>query len=160
MRTMLLSFKPKWFEKIKSGEKIYEYRRTFTDEEVMAYMYVSTPVKKIVGKIHLGKRIDLRDWRKEYQADADVVSRIDEYLERRQYAMPVLSFQMTKEIDLEELRAFDSHFVCPQMYYYLDNYPELFQFIENKATNVGSLQVNCFENVDKEDICRQKYKED
>ena len=69
MRTMLLSFKPKWFEKIKSGEKIYEYRRTFTDEEVMAYMYVSTPVKKIVGKIHLGKRIDLRDWRKEYQAD-------------------------------------------------------------------------------------------
>lgn len=160
MRTMLLSFKPKWFEKIKSGEKIYEYRRTFTDEEVMAYMYVSTPVKKIVGKIHLGKRIDLCDWRKEYQADADVVSRIDEYLERRQYAMPVLSFQMTKEIDLEELRAFNPNFVCPQMYYYLDNYPELFRFIESKATNVGSLQVNHFENVDKEDICRQKYKED
>ena len=93
MRTMLLSFKPKWFEKIKSGEKIYEYRRTFTDEEVMAYMYVSTPVKKIVGKIHLGKRIDLRDWRKEYQADADVVSRIDEYLERRQYAQPKLEYR-------------------------------------------------------------------
>jgi len=160
MRTMLLSFKPKWFEKIKSGEKIYEYRRTFADEEVMAYMYVSTPVKKIVGKIHLGKRIALRDWRNEYQDDADVVSRIDEYLERCQYAMPVLSFQMTKGIDLEELRAFEPHFVCPQMYYYLDNYPELFQFIASKATNVGSLQVNCFENVDKEDICRQKYKED
>lgn len=74
--------------------------------------------------------------------------------------MSVLSFQMTKEIDLEELRAFDPHFVCPQMYYYLDNYPELFRFIERKATNVGSLQINHFEDVDKEDICRQKYKED
>lgn len=41
MRTMLLSFKPEWFDKIKEGNKIFEYRRTFPDEEIMAYMYVS-----------------------------------------------------------------------------------------------------------------------
>lgn len=32
MKTMLLSFKPEWFEKIKNGSKIYEYRRSFANE--------------------------------------------------------------------------------------------------------------------------------
>ena len=52
MRTMLLSFKPEWFNKIKDGSKIFEYRRTFPDEEIIAYMYVSTPMKQIVGRVH------------------------------------------------------------------------------------------------------------
>lgn len=56
MRTMLLSFKPEWFNKIKDGSKIFEYRRTFPDEEIIAYMYVSTPMKQIVGRVHLGKK--------------------------------------------------------------------------------------------------------
>lgn len=41
MRTMLLSFKPEWYNRIKKGSKIFEYRRTFPDEEILAYMYVS-----------------------------------------------------------------------------------------------------------------------
>mgnify|MGYP000204223650 CR=1 FL=1 len=49
MRTMLLSFKPEWYNRIKDGSKIFEYRRTFPDEEIMAYMYVSAPVKAIKG---------------------------------------------------------------------------------------------------------------
>ena len=42
MRTMLLSFKPEWYNRIKEGSKIFEYRRTFPDEEILAYMYVSS----------------------------------------------------------------------------------------------------------------------
>ena len=57
MRTMLLSFKPEWYNKIMDGSKLFEYRRTFPNEEIMAYMYVSSPVKMIVGRIHLGKKI-------------------------------------------------------------------------------------------------------
>lgn len=157
MRTMLLSFKPEWYEKIKNGSKIYEYLRSFANEEVMAYMYVSTPVKKIVGKIHLGKRIDINTWKEKYCDNAEVVERIDDFLTRHQYAMPVLSFQMTQEIDLPTLRSFKSEFVCPQMYYYLDNYPDLFEFIKQKATDIGKIQINDFNNVGIEDICRQKY---
>ena len=41
LRKMLLSFKPEVYEKIKSGEKIFEHRRNFPDEPIMAYMYVS-----------------------------------------------------------------------------------------------------------------------
>ena len=49
MRKMLLSFKPEVYEKIKSGKKKFEHRRNFPDEPIMAYMYVSAPVKAIKG---------------------------------------------------------------------------------------------------------------
>lgn len=154
---MLLSFKPEWFEKIKNGSKIYEYRRSFASEEVMAYMYVSTPVKMVVGKIHLGKRININTWKEEHKDCPDVVERIDDFLTRHQYAMPIISFQMTEAIDLETLRKFNSKFVCPQMYYYLDNYPDLFEFINDNAKEIGKLQINDFDNITTEQICRQKY---
>ena len=157
MKTMLLSFKPEWFEKIKNGSKIYEYRRSFADEEVMAYMYVSAPMKMIVGKIHLGKRININNWKDEYKDNINVVGRIDDFLTRHQYAMPIISFQMTEAIDLETLRGFNQKFVCPQMYYYLENYPELFVFINENAKDLEELKINDFKNVNADDICRQKY---
>lgn len=49
LRKMLLSFRPDVYEKIKSGLKIFEHRRNFPDEPIMAYMYVSSPVKAITG---------------------------------------------------------------------------------------------------------------
>ena len=137
MRTMLLSFKPEWYNRIKEGSKIFEYRRTFPDEEILAYMYVSSPMKMIVGKIHLGRKIDINTWKEEYKEDEQVCERIDDFLTRHTYAMPILSFQMTKEIDLETLRKFNRNFICPQMYYYLENYPELFEFIKKNATDIG-----------------------
>lgn len=106
MRTMLLSFKPEWYNRIKEGSKIFEYRRTFPDEEILAYMYVSSPMKMIIGKIHLGRKIDINSWKEEYKDDLEVCGRIDDFLTRHTYAMPVLSFQMTKGIDLETLRRF------------------------------------------------------
>ena len=81
MRTMLLSFKPKWYNLIKDGSKIFEYRRTFPDEEIIAYMYVSSPMKQIVGKIHLGRKIDINTWKEKYKDDGEVSERIDYYLE-------------------------------------------------------------------------------
>ena len=146
MRTMLLSFKPEWYNRIKEGSKIFEYRRTFPDEEILAYMYVSSPMKMIVGKIHLGRKIYINTWKEEYKEDEQVCERIDDFLTRHTYAMPILSFQMTKEIDLETLRKFNRNFICPQMYYYLENYPELFEFIKKNATDIG-----------KEEICRKQY---
>ena len=154
---MLLSFRPDVYEKIKSGVKIFEHRRNFPDEPIMAYMYVSSPVKMIVGRIHLGKRIDINTWKEQYKADKEVCERIDDFLTRHTYAMPVLSFQMTKEIELEILRKFNPNFVCPQMYYYLDNYPELFDFIRENATDIGELHINSFVNIEKDEICRKQY---
>lgn len=157
MRTMLLSFRPEWYEKIKNGTKIFEYRSSFSTEEVMAYMYVSTPVKSIVGKIHLGKRMEIAMWKDEYGDDKEVMERIEEFVLKRRYVMPILSFQLTEAISLEELRAFDSKFVSPQMYYYLDNYPKLSDHIKENAIDIGEIMENDFRVIDKDDICRIQY---
>lgn len=157
MKTMLLSIKPEWFNKIMDGSKIFEYRRTFPDEEIRAYMYVSTPMKQIVGKVHFGRRIDIHTWKERYQAYAEVCERIDDFLTRHTYAMPVLSYQMTNAIDLLTLRQFDPKFVCPQMYYYLDKYPKLFEFIKNNATDIDVKKINSFADISKEDICKKQY---
>lgn len=160
MKTMLLSFKPEWYEKIKSGEKIFEYRRYFAKEEVMAYMYVSAPEKKIVGKIHLGKRISLYEWFEKYKEYEDVRVRIEDFLDRHTYVMPIISFQMTESIGLNQLRDFKSDFVCPQMYYYLDNYPELFEYIRENAEETGEMIIHNFDVIDNDEICRKQYKGD
>lgn len=157
MRTMLLSFKPEWYNRIKDGSKIFEYRTTFPDEEILAYMYVSSPMKMIIGRVHLGRRIKLTDWQEQYQDDVEVSKRIDDFLTRHTYAMPILSFQMTEGIALEKLREFNSQFVCPQMYYYLENYPDLFAFILENAKEIGEQKVNSFVNISKEEICRKIY---
>lgn len=57
MKKMLLSMKPYWRDKIMSGEKIYEYRTRFTDEEVIAFLYVSKPVYAVTGILYLGKKL-------------------------------------------------------------------------------------------------------
>jgi predicted transcriptional regulator len=120
-------------------------------------MYVSSPMKMIVGKIHLGRKINLNTWKEQYKEDVSVCERIDDFLTRHTYVMPILSFQMTKEITLTELRKFNPDFTCPQMYYYLENYPDLFEYIRNNAIKMGEKRINSFEIVDKEEICRKNY---
>ena len=93
MRKMLLSFKPEVYEKIKSGKKIFEHRRNFPDEPIMAYMYVSAPVKAITGIVYLGKRHLLSDWHEEFKDDKDAVARIEKYQESYRYAMEIDEFQ-------------------------------------------------------------------
>lgn len=101
---MLLSFKPDVYEKIKSGKKIFEHRRNFPDETIMAYMYVSAPVKAITGIVYFGKRHLLSDQKEEFKADMDAVARIEKYQESYQYAMEIDEFQETTEIPLDDLR--------------------------------------------------------
>lgn len=94
MRKMLLSFRPDVYEKIKSGVKIFEHRRNFPDEPIMAYMYVSSPVKAITGVVYLGKRHCLSDWMEDYKEDGNAVTRIKEYIEKYyyRYAMEIDRF--------------------------------------------------------------------
>ena len=104
MRKMLLSFKPEVYEKIQAGTKIFEHRKNFPDEPIMAYMCVSSPVKAITGIVYLGKRHLLSGWRKEFKNDKDVVAHIEKYQESYRYAMEIDEFQETTEISLDDLR--------------------------------------------------------
>lgn len=152
MRKMLLSFKPEVYEKIKSGKKIFEHRRNFPDEPIMAYMYVSSPVKAVTGIVYLGKRHLLSDWREEFKNDKAAVVRIEKYQELYRYAMEINEFQETTEISLGALRRDVSGFVAPQMYIYLDG-TELLDYIENKIENLDGCTVHDYSVIKSNEVC-------
>ena len=77
MRTMLLSFKADVYKRVITGEKIYEHRKVFPDEPILAYLYVSAPVKAIVGIIKLENKISIESWKDKYFYDTDAIARID-----------------------------------------------------------------------------------
>ncbi len=149
---MLLSFKPEVYEKIKSGEKIFEHRRNFPDEPIMAYMYVSAPVKAITGIVYLGKRHLLSDWKEAFKDDKDAVSRIEQYEESYRYAMEIREFQETTSIPLNDLRRDVPGVVAPQMYVYLDG-TELGKYIENLLENRSVNIKHKFPDVKAEQVC-------
>ena len=151
---MLLSFRPDVYEKIKSSVKIFEHRRNFPDEPIMAYMYVSSPVKAITGVVYLGKRHCLSDWLEYYKEDSNAVTRIKEYMEtyHYRYAMEIDSFQETSQISLDDLRENIPGFVAPQMYIYLDG-TELLEYIESNL-KMTDLQVeHSFERIEACQVC-------
>lgn len=154
MRTILLSMQPFWTDQIMSGNKIYEYRNKFANEELLAYLYVSKPIQEISGIIRLGKRELLSDWKNIYKDDKIVVGRIEDYEKRKnKYAMPVLSYQRTSGIKLCEIKSEFPEFLIPQSYYYLDNLP-LLEYIENHIYLEGEQKNHEFEFIDKNEICR------
>ena len=153
MRKMLLSFKPEVYEKIKSGKKVIEHRRNFPDEPILAYMYVSAPIKAVTGIVCLGKRHLLSDWKEEYKNDKEVVMRIEKYQESYRYAMEIDEFLETTEISLDELRRDVPGFVAPQMYIYLDG-TQLLRYLESILKIKDNKIVNKFDGNMSHCICK------
>ena len=73
MRTMLLSLKADVYQKVLSGEKIYEHRKVFPDEPIKAYIYVSKPTKSICGIMFLSNKTSLLDWKEKYKELLDTL---------------------------------------------------------------------------------------
>lgn len=153
MRTMLLSFKPEVYDKIKSGIKIFEHRRSFPDEPIKAYMYVSSPVCAITGIVYLNNRHNISDWLNQYQNDSEAVERITKYLCNYRYAMEISEFQETSQIPLSQLRHDLEKFVAPQMYYYIDN-SELLEYINSKLTPKAIHILHSFEDIQSNQVCQ------
>lgn len=149
---MLLSFKPEVYDKIKAGVKIFEHRRNFPNEPIMAYMYVSSPIKAVMGIVYLDNRHDLSQWKKEYAYDLDTVKRIEKYEKSYRYVMEILEFQETSKISLAELREKVPGFVVPQMYIYLDN-TDLLRYIENSIQYKEVNIKNRFDEITEKHIC-------
>lgn len=153
MRKMLLSFKPNVYEKIYNGIKIFEHRRNFPDEPIMAYMYVSKPVRAITGIVYLSNRHVISEWKEEFKEDAKAVERIKGYEKSYRYAMEILEFQETTEIGLDDLKRDVPNFVAPQSYIYLDNNLSLLEYIENKLQYKGVNVKNDFSVITSDQVC-------
>ncbi|MGV0923956.1 hypothetical protein [Empedobacter tilapiae] len=57
MKYCVMSIKPNFYEKIKKGKKIVEYRKVAPKGYDKIIFYVSAPVKKILGYIEIDKII-------------------------------------------------------------------------------------------------------
>lgn len=158
MKQILLSMRLFWKEKIMSGEKVYEYRSRFPDEEILAYLYVSTPVCGISGILHLGKKVYLSDWKEWYKGNFVTIKRIEECESRKnKIAMPILSFQKTNLITRSELDEMLEKFIVPQSYYYLKKEMELTKLIESRIKCEGKIKYNDFTVERGENVCK-KYR--
>lgn len=149
---MLLSFKSDVYKRVLSGEKIYEHRSVFPNELVEAYLYVSSPIKSIVGIMHLDNKIYIETWKEKYSYDLQAVKRIDEYLKHHKVAMEIIDFQNTNMISLEQLRKDVPGFVVPQMYYFIDGSP-LHEYLKKNLVPEGKLIQHDFIDIPSNLIC-------
>lgn len=153
MRKMLLSFKPNVYKKIYEGVKIFEHRRNFPNEPIMAYMYVSKPVRAITGIVYLSNRHELIDWERQFSYDSQALQRIEDYKKSYRYAMEIVEFQETNKISLDGLKRDLPNFVVPQSYIYLDNNTELLKYIDEKIVEQGKNIKHDFSIVTSNQIC-------
>ena len=152
MRTMLLSFKPEVFDRVVSGQKIFEHRSVFPNEDVIAYLYVSSPVQAIKGVMLLTNKVNLIDWKEQYKNDIEVIKRIDKYQKAYKCVMQISRFQNTTSISLDRLRKERDRFIVPQMYYYLDG-TDLLKYIQDNIEYIGEPIEHDFSCISSEQIC-------
>lgn len=139
MKSIFLSFSPEWYTYIENGKKIYEHRKRFCDEPVVAYLYIGLPVQKIVAILELGKREEITNWLEKYKDDPAAIERIKVCLTRNRYAMEIQTIQFIEPISIKTIIEKFPKFHIPQSYFYLDNKPELFDFLKQQVV----LKENC-----------------
>lgn len=133
-KEIFLSFKPDYFKPLLYGMKKYEYRKRFCKEPVTAYLYLSSPVQKIVGIIEFGKPIEIEKLVEDYDEESVVYKRLMSKIEcRDKYAIPIESLKLFKEpVGIKEIKEIVPSFFIPQSYLYISKYEKLYKHLQNK----------------------------
>ncbi len=154
MKTILLSFKPEYFAPLRLGIKKFEYRNRFADEEVKAYIYLSSPEKKVAAIVYLSRRRLLEDMKSQFRAFPETLARIDEYMTvyEKKYAIPVYSVKEIEPISLEAIREAIPGFMPPQSYAVVRGSTALKELLD-RARPVGKPIEIDHDHVRPEDIC-------
>ena len=132
-KEIFLSFKPDFFRPILYGIKKYEYRKRFTSEPVIAYLYLSAPVQEVIGIMDLGEALRIQDVSKTTD-DPKVLEVINSAIDSGdKLAIPIYSFTLFKKpIPLEKIKELYPDFFVPHSYIYLKNKPELLNYLRNQ----------------------------
>jgi predicted transcriptional regulator len=121
---ILLSIKPEHAEKIMTGEKKYEYRKSIFKNEVQKIViYVTKPVGKIIGEFTLTKIIKGSPdevWKRTHNHSGVSKEFFMNYFENREtsYALRITDFKKFEE-DIDPKTVF-TDFTAPQSYMYLE----------------------------------------
>ena len=153
MKTILLSFDEKWYPALKSGDKIFEHRKRFCNEEVRAFLYLGKPKQKIVAEIALSKRELLENWLMQYHYDKAAQDRIRSFMKRNKYVMKVLWFKEIEPINIVEVQSIFPELKIPISFHFLDKKPDVLKWLDDNKKYTGYQFENDFSNIESKDIC-------
>lgn len=146
----IMSFWPSVYNRIKSKNKFFEYRRSFPKDCTFAYMYVSKPIKSIRGLVHFGNKYTLDEMKDIFSNNKMMLEQINSSPTTYKYALEIVGFQEIQPITLQELRENIPNFRPPQSYLILENNLPLKYYIEDNIRLTGnkiSIKNNSSENV-------------
>lgn len=135
---ILLSLRKKYFDQIITGEKKFEYRRSFKKEATNAYVYLTSPDSVIPGYLKLGEPIVGSPQEISRIAEAQRVghgSIVFDYLDgaHEAFAIPITELCVFKEpVTLTQAKEVNPSISAPQSYIILDTRRELLSYLQNK----------------------------
>ncbi|MHA1410500.1 MAG: hypothetical protein ACTSQY_09400 [Candidatus Odinarchaeia archaeon] len=121
--SVLLSIKPKYCERIKNGQKQYEFRKVIFKKDVSkVYIYSSSPVKKIIASFDIGTILDdspTQLWRKCNESSGLTKSEFFGYFGKssKGYALKIENIEFFNPINPYEV---SEKFTPPQSFYYFN----------------------------------------
>ena len=146
-KIIFLSFRPEFFRPILYDIKKYEYRKRFCDEPTTAYLYLSSPIRKVIGIMELGKPLHMDEIVLNYDKNTDVYRRLNDCLNGgEKYAVPIESFQLFKvPVSINKIKEIEPNFFVPQCYLNLENYNNVLNYLKNQ----DMYDIEFFNNHDK-----------
>ena len=124
MSTILMSIKPKYVDKIFSGEKKYEYRKRMCKEKIdRIIVYSSFPIQKVAGELKIKQVLYNKKsiiWDKTNRYGGITKTKYDKYYENCDYAV---AYEIEKAIlydKQKDLKDFNVR-TAPQSYVYITN---------------------------------------
>ncbi len=134
---ILMSMQEQYYLQILNGFKMYEYRRFFKDYPLISFIYLTSPVKKIVGYLELGNPIigtprEIAELAESVKIGHGPV--IYDYMRdlRKCYAIPIKKVcEFKEELTLESLKKIFPKFTPPQSYILMENNVELLGYLLN-----------------------------
>ena len=134
-KNIFLSFRPEYFRPILYGIKKYEYRKRFCNEPVIAYLYLSSPVQEVIGRIELGKPLVTKELLDIYSNNKKVKLRLLRCLENKeQYIIPIVSLQLFEDpVTIYDLKKINPNFTIPQCYCNLEKKRDIFEYLQSRT---------------------------
>lgn len=132
MREIILSFSPQVFPSLLTGKKQFEYRGRLPQGDLRAYLYLSSPVKALVGYLDLGERLSFADLLVSDLAEP-IKTRLARFTET--YASPIKALALFDEgLSLATIRELGGQ--APQSFAYAQTYPFLAEVLRKQVAGV------------------------
>ena len=133
-KEIFLSFKPEFFRPILYGMKKYEYRKRFCKEEARAFLYLSSPVREVVGIVEFGAPVDIGGIMGAFSEKPDVYRRLEACIRSgEKTAVPIISLQLYKSpIHISKIKAIDPSFTVPRSYLNIRKYKSVYEYLDTQ----------------------------